>query len=66
MPALELTLTDAQDQPLVRRVLMPAELAPARGVIAPASEWSGSLAMAVAADGTGGRVAGYRLLAFYP
>lgn len=66
MPALELTLTDAQDQPLVRRVLMPAELAPARGVIAPASEWSGSLAMAVAADGTGARVAGYRLLAFYP
>ena len=66
MPALELTLTDAQDQPLVRRVLMPTELAPARGVIAPASEWSGSLAMAVPAEGAGARVAGYRLLAFYP
>jgi predicted Zn finger-like uncharacterized protein len=66
MPALELTLTDAQDQPLVRRVLMPADLGPGRGVIAPASEWSGSLAMAVPADGTGARVTGYRLLAFYP
>ncbi|HXD43192.1 MAG TPA: DUF3426 domain-containing protein [Ramlibacter sp.] len=66
MPALELTLTDAQDQPLVRRVLMPAELGPGRAVIAPASEWSGSLAMAVPADGAGARVTGYRLLAFYP
>jgi predicted Zn finger-like uncharacterized protein len=66
MPALELTLTDGQDQALVRRVLMPAELGPSRGVIAAASEWSGSLAMAVPADGTGARVAGYRLLAFYP
>jgi predicted Zn finger-like uncharacterized protein len=66
MPALELTLTDGQDQPLVRRVLMPAELGPGRSVIAAASEWSGSLAMAVPADGTGARVTGYRLLAFYP
>ena len=52
MPAMELTLTDAQDQPLVRRVLMPAELGAAPGVIAAASEWSGSLALAVAANGT--------------
>jgi hypothetical protein len=51
---------------LVRRVLMPAELGPSRGVIGAASEWSGSLAMAVPADGTGARVTGYRLLAFYP
>jgi predicted Zn finger-like uncharacterized protein len=66
MPALELTLTDGQDQALVRRVLMPAELGASRGVIAAASEWSGSLAMAVPADGIGARIAGYRLLAFYP
>jgi predicted Zn finger-like uncharacterized protein len=66
MPALELTLTDGQDQPVVRRVLMPAELGPDAGVIAASSEWSGSLAMAVAADSAGTRVAGYRLLAFYP
>ena len=66
MPALELTLTDGQDQALVRRVLMPAELGAAASVIAPTSEWSGSLALAVAANGTGARIAGYRLLAFYP
>lgn len=65
MPALELTLTDAQDRPVVRRVLMPAELSPGANVIAAASEWSGSLALAVA-NGAGPRIAGYRLLAFYP
>jgi len=66
MPALELTLTDAQDQPVVRRVLMPSELTSHAGVIAAGSEWSGSLALAVAANGAGARIAGYRLLAFYP
>jgi predicted Zn finger-like uncharacterized protein len=66
MPALELTLTDSQDQAVVRRVLLPAELGAAASVIAPTSEWSGSLALAVNANGTGGRIAGYRLLAFYP
>jgi predicted Zn finger-like uncharacterized protein len=66
MPALELTLTDGQDQPLVRRVLVPSELGPGAGAIAAASEWSGSLALAVAANGIGARVVGYRLLAFYP
>lgn len=66
MPALELTLTDGQDQPVVRRVLMPAELGPGANVIAAASEWSGSLALAVAAGSPGARIAGYRLLAFYP
>lgn len=66
MPALELTLTDAQDQAVVRRVLMPAELGTHPGVIAAGSEWSGSVALAVAANGAGARIAGYRLLAFYP
>jgi predicted Zn finger-like uncharacterized protein len=66
MPALELTLTDGQDQPVLRRVLMPADFAPGAGVIPAASEWSGSLGVAVAANGAGTRIAGYRLLAFYP
>ena len=29
-------------------------------------KWSGSLALAVAGNGSGARIAGYRLLAFYP
>lgn len=66
LPALELTLTDAQDQAVVRRVLTPAELAPRTRVIAAGSEWSGSFTLAVAANGAADRIAGYRLLAFYP
>lgn len=64
LPALELTLTDGQDQALVRRVFMPSELG-GRPVIAASSDWSGSLALALA-DNSGSRIAGYRLLAFYP
>jgi predicted Zn finger-like uncharacterized protein len=66
MPALELTLTDSQDQPLVRRVLLPAEIAGAPAAIGASGEWSGTVALALNANGTTSRVAGYRLLAFYP
>jgi predicted Zn finger-like uncharacterized protein len=65
MPSLELTLTDAQDQAVVRRVLPPAEFAPGRAALT-TGDWSTSVALAVDATATGGRVAGYRLLAFYP
>lgn len=63
MPAVELTLTDAQDQPVLRRVLLPADMGapselPARG------EWSTAVSVVVTTGGA--RVAGYRLLAFYP
>jgi predicted Zn finger-like uncharacterized protein len=66
MPALELTLTDSQDQPLVRRVLLPPEIAGAPAAIGAAGEWSGTVALALNASNTTSRVAGYRLLAFYP
>lgn len=64
MPSVELTLTDTQDQPLIRRVLAPEDVG-ASAVIAAASEANGSIALSVAANGSN-RVAGYRLLAFYP
>lgn len=66
LPALELTLTDSQDQPLLRRVLTPRELGASGPTVAAGGEWSASVALAVNANGSGGRVAGYRLLAFYP
>lgn len=63
MPSVELTLTDTQDRPVLRRVLQPQDLgAPAE--IAPGGEWSGTLPMVVATGGA--RVSGYRVLAFYP
>lgn len=65
MPGIELTLTDAQDKPVLRRVLLPAELG-AAAVLGAGAEWSGNLPVAIAAAGGNARVAGYRVLAFYP
>ena len=65
MPSLELTLTDSQDQPLLRRVLTPAELG-APPLLAASGDWSAALPVSVAINGIASRVAGYRVLAFYP
>jgi len=68
LPALELTLTDAGDQPLVRRVLRPADYvvglpAAMRGKsMAPGSE--AVLRLLIDTDGV--RATGYRLYLFYP
>jgi predicted Zn finger-like uncharacterized protein len=64
-PAIELTITDAQDQPIARRVLTPADLGAGEDVIAPGTEWTRAVGLVVTAPAAG-RVAGYRLLAFYP
>lgn len=65
MPSIELTLTDSQDQTLLRRVLTPAELgAPAQ--LTASGDWSAALPVSVAVNGIASRVAGYRVLAFYP
>lgn len=66
VPAIELTLTDTLDQPVVRRVFIPAELGGHSDALAAGAEWLASLTMAVKAEDTPDRVAGYRLLAFYP
>ena len=67
-PAIELTLTDSQDAPLLRRVLLPEVLSPAADVLAAGREWEGSYVVTVGidADTLSKNVAGYRLLAFYP
>lgn len=65
-PAIELTLTDSLDQPVVRRVFIPTELGGHPDTLVAGAEWPASLAMVVKAAGTADRVAGYRLLAFYP
>lgn len=68
LPALELTLTDAADQPLVRRVLRPADYAPGlvaalpgRG-LAPGAE----AVLRLHIDTGEVRATGYRLYLFYP
>lgn len=65
MPSVELALTDTQDQPVLRRVLLPTDLG-AAAVLAAGGEWSGSLPVGVADNTIAARIAGYRVLAFYP
>ena len=65
-PSLELTLTDMQDQPLVRRVFSPSDLGRVHQTLAASSEWTGSRTLILAPSPVTARITGYRLLAFYP
>lgn len=66
MPAVELALTDTLDHALIRRVLQPEDLGVRDGVIRAASETQATLLLTVKTNGNGERVAGYRLVSFYP
>lgn len=63
MPAIELTLTDTQDQPVLRRVLTRQDLLAPR-TLAARGDWNTVLQIQLTVDGA--RIAGYRVLAFYP
>lgn len=65
-PAIELSLTDLQDQPIMRRVFRSAEVGLRSDVIAASAEVSGSLALSIKTNGAADRITGYRVLAFYP
>lgn len=64
-PAMELTITDAQDQPIARRVILPEQFGLPGKALPAAGDWSGAVGIVVAPAGSS-QVAGYRLLAFYP
>jgi hypothetical protein len=67
VPHIELSLNDSQDQPVLRRVLNPADLGVTQSSLAPAAELAGVTTVQI--DSTqlaGARIAGYRMLAFYP
>ncbi len=66
VPAIELALTDTQEQAVLRRVLQPGDMAAAPGNIAPHGEWTASMELAVTEEASISRIVGYRLLAFYP
>ena len=66
MPSLEVSLTDGQDQAVIRRVLLPAQFGSSTGMLAANAEFSNSLTLQVQSGLPQVRVAGYRLLAFYP
>jgi predicted Zn finger-like uncharacterized protein len=64
-PALELALTDAQDQALVRRVVTAAELG-APAALAARAEFNGVSVLTVQEAANPAAITGYRLTAFYP
>lgn len=70
VPALELTLTDVNDKPVLRRVLLPQELGFQGITLAALGEWNGVVSIFVTASPSQSReqasVTGYRVLAFYP
>ena len=63
MPAVELSLTDAQDQVLVRKVLQPQDIG-APQALAAHTEWSATVPLAT--EELNLQVQGYRVLLFYP
>ncbi len=65
-PALELTLTDLQDQTVVRKVFAATDFGDVRGVLQPGAELQTSLPVAVKLNGNAEKISGYRLLSFYP
>jgi hypothetical protein len=64
LPMLELSLTDAQDQAVARRVLKPAEYAPEAQALTIGA--GNELQMRVFVDAGSLKANGYRLYAFYP
>jgi predicted Zn finger-like uncharacterized protein len=65
-PLVEVTLTDRQDQPLIRRVLTHTELGRLDLTMKPGVEWSVSRTISTESVDANSQIAGYRLIAFYP
>jgi predicted Zn finger-like uncharacterized protein len=65
-PHLELTLTDAQDQAVVRRALAPPEYAGGTVDLATGMPGNGEVAIKLFIDASATTQAGYRLYLFYP
>jgi len=65
-PSLELTLTDAQDQPVVRRVLAPQNYLGAAASIQSGFIANSEIAIKVFIEGSQVKATGYRLYLFYP
>ena len=63
IPAIELTLTDAQEKTVLRRVFTRKDLSAPR-TLAAHGDWIGNLQVELALEGA--PIAGYRVLAFYP
>ena len=66
VPAAELTLTDAQEQAVYRRVFTSRELGAIDPEIGAGAEWPVLVTFKLDAETGSSRVLGYRLMVFYP
>ena len=66
MPAVELTLTDTNDKPVLRRVLLAKDLGFNANTLSANSDWNGASALAVTTSSSTAPITGYRVLLFYP
>ncbi len=66
VPAIEISLTDAHDQALVRKVLREKDLNFHTNTLAPGVQSTGSAMVNLTNADVSQRIAGYRILAFYP
>lgn len=66
LPAIELSVTDSQEQAIMRRVFMPGEFGIRTAVLPGGTESSGSIALSIKTNGNADRVAGYLIRTFYP
>jgi predicted Zn finger-like uncharacterized protein len=65
-PSVELTLTDTQEQAMIRHVLSATDLGAQQATLVAGGELSAALPINVKTAGSAERISGYRLLAFYP
>lgn len=65
-PAIELTLNDVADQPLIVKVLQPSDYLPAAGNPGKGFATNGEIAVKLALDVGDTPAAGYRMYLFYP
>ena len=66
MPAVELTLTEAGDKPVLRRVLLAKDFGFNSTALAANGDWTGEMKLAVTSNPAMPPVSGYRVLLFYP
>jgi len=66
LPSVELSVTDAQEHVIIRRVLTRAELFDSAVELPAATEHSVSRVVQIRPNDAGQQIVGYRLLAFYP
>lgn len=66
LPAFELTLTDSQDQPFMRRIFRANEFELGNRLLRAGAELNGKAMLAIDFPAAAAPLAGYRLVAFYP